>query len=168
MASLQLSKPIRADVATVFAVFSDLAGAAERVRGIQKLEVLTEGSVGAGTRFRETRIFFKKEATEELEISVYQPGERMVVTCDSCGCHYETEYRFRPTDEGTLVELEMTTTPRTFLAKLMQPVGKLMAGAMRRCMEEDLADLATAAEARAPIAGVPQSPTLSAPLPGNS
>ena len=55
-------------VEDVFAVFTDLHRAAERIRGIERLEVLTDGPVGKGTRFRETRIMFRREATEEHRV----------------------------------------------------------------------------------------------------
>jgi hypothetical protein len=65
-------------------VFTDLDGAAERVDGIQKLEKLTDGPVGLGTRFRETRRMFRKEAAEEMEFTAFEPGRSYGVCCDAC------------------------------------------------------------------------------------
>ena len=52
--SICLSKTIDAEPAEVFDRITDLHNAAERIEAITHLEVLTEGPIGAGTRFRET------------------------------------------------------------------------------------------------------------------
>ena len=58
MAQFTLKKHIEAPPERVFEVVTDLRGAPERIRGITKMEVLTEGPIGGGTRYRETRIMF--------------------------------------------------------------------------------------------------------------
>ncbi len=139
MPSFTIERHIDAPGAETFAVFSDLQSAPDRIKEIVSLEVLTDGPVGAGTRFRETRIMMKKEATEEMEISDWRPGEGYVVTCDSCGCHYETKFSFSPSEKGTLVRMQMDTTPVTLSAKILGPAMNLFfGGMMRRCMEKDL------------------------------
>ena len=141
MAGFKMTKRVDADPASVFDVFSDMENAAHHVRGIERIEMLTDGPVGVGTRFKETRIMFKREATEEMEFTAWDPGRSFTLGCEACGCRYETTFRFEPDGGGTLVRVETEYEPVTFLSKLMMPFGKLMMGPMKKCIDNDLEDL---------------------------
>lgn len=143
MKTMTFDTPIKADPARTFAVFADFRAADQRVEGIKKLEVLTDGPIGKGTRFRETRIMFNREATEEMEITDFQPGRSYTVTCNSCGVAWNSTFKFEPDGQGTRVRLEMNCKPLTLFAKLMSPLGSLMAGSLRKCIEKDMTDLRT-------------------------
>jgi polyketide cyclase/dehydrase/lipid transport protein len=133
-----------------FAVFSDLEHAADRVAGIKSLELLTPGPIGKGTRFKETRVMFGKEASETMEITDFQPGSSYTTEAASCGCHYKSTLDFVPAANGTRVVFSMTSTPQTFMAKLMMPLmSMMMTGAMKKCMLADFKDLAGVAESGA-------------------
>lgn len=151
MSGFTLTKKINASVDAVFDVFTDFEKARERVSGITKMEMLTEPPVGAGTRFRETRIMFKKEHAEEMEITSFDPGKHYTVRCESCGCVYESEFKFRPDGSSTEVEVEMRTRAVSFFAKLMSPLGKLMMGPMKKCIDKDMEELKSAAENRSEV-----------------
>ena len=90
MARFTTAKRIGAPQAAVFHLFADVKRAAEHLSGVVRVEKLTDGPVGKGTRFRETRVFFKKEATEELEITGFDPPRSYTLGCESCGCTYST------------------------------------------------------------------------------
>lgn len=141
MGKISTSMHFKAPVERVFDVFTDLRNAAGRIEGITELEVLTDGPVGRGTRFRETRMMFKKSWTEEMEITDFEPNGAYVVGCESCGSAYATTFRFSPDDGGTRVDLDWEWKPLTFVAKLMSPMGKLMSGSMTKCFEADMNDL---------------------------
>lgn len=141
MARFKITKDVKAGLDDVFELFSDIPKTAERVRGIERVEVLTQGPVRAGTRWRETRIIFKREATEELEISSLEPNKSYTVQGESCGIQHRTEFRFIPQGEITRVEVEFTSRPLSLLAKLTSPFGWLMMGAAKRCVDQDLEDL---------------------------
>lgn len=130
-----------------FGLASDFAGAAERVSGITRVEMLTPGAVGRGTRFRETRTMMGKEATEEMEVVAWDPPRSYTLRAVSCGAEILSEVRCVPEGAGTRLEIEMRWKPLTFGAKLMSPLGALMAGTMKKCVAQDLADIARAAEA---------------------
>ncbi|MHC5114164.1 MAG: SRPBCC family protein [Planctomycetota bacterium] len=154
MGTLTMDIRINASPDVVFDVFTDLENAAERIDGIKTLEVLTEGPVGVGTRFRETRIMFRKEATEEMEFTAFDAGRSYVVEAESCGSHYRSEYRFEPCDEGTDVHFSFDAKPLTFFAKALSPVGMLMMGGMmRKLFRADMIDLKAVAEQRAAAPG---------------
>lgn len=147
---LVLEELIAAPRTTVFAVFTDLERAPERIDGITGLEVLGGGAVGAGTRFRETRTMFGKEAVEEMEITSFEAPLRYTVEGESCGARFLTEYRFVEDGPGTRVTMTMTTRNETLFAKVLGPLMGLMMGrAMKRAMAKDHASLGRAAEALA-------------------
>lgn len=146
MGRMTVSTHIAAPQQEVFALLADLEGAADRIEAIQKIELLTDGPVGKGTRWRETRRVFKREATEELEISAFDPPNGYDVTCESCGCTFTTRIRCTPEGGGATVTMSMQSKANTFVAKLMRPLGFLMAGAMKKCVAKDLEELKRHAE----------------------
>lgn len=141
MAEFRFSKLVKADLARTFDVFSDLRAVPQRIEGIKRLEVLTDGPMGVGTRFRETRMMFNREATEEMEVTDFQPGRSYTVCANSCGTAWTCTYRFQPESGGTRVDMEMICRPVTLFAKLMTPLSMLMSGPMKKMFEKDLDDL---------------------------
>jgi hypothetical protein len=153
MANFQLTKRITAPVDVVFDVASDLGRAAETFRAIEKIEVLTPGPVGVATRWRETRRMMGREATETIEFTAFDRPRSYTAGCESCGVYLETAFRFEPANgvtPGTNVTVEIRWKARSLFAKLLSPLTGLLFGKMMRgCIEQDLADLAREAEARA-------------------
>ena len=147
MSKLEVSRIISAAPETVFARFTDLRNAHRHIDAITRLEVLTDGPIRVGSRFRETRVMFKKEHTEEMEVIEFTPVTSYTVRCDSCGARYESQFRFDPTPDGeTRVMMHMSWKPLTFFAKLMSPLGRLMAGSLKNCLTKDLDDMAKTLE----------------------
>lgn len=93
MSSFKISKSIHAAPERVFEALTDFANAPGRIQAINRLEVLTPGPVRAGTRFRETRIMFKREDTQEMEVVEFDPPRRVVIGDDACGCRFRTGSR---------------------------------------------------------------------------
>lgn len=143
------SEHVDAPVERVFAVASDIERAPEVISAITKMDMLTPGPVGVGTRFRETRIMFGKEATEVMEFTVFDPPRSYTLVADSHGCHYMSTFRFTPEAGGTRVDFEFTGDAHSFGAKVMSAVmGPLMKGTMRKMLAKDLRELKHAAEAK--------------------
>ncbi len=145
MSSLSKQIHVNAPPATVFDLAADFPNAARHVEGIDKIEMLTDGPVGVGTRFRETR---GKMGTETLEVTRFEPPRMLCVEADSCGSRFASTFHFEPDGDGTLVRLDIVTEARTFFAKLMAPLGGLMVGMMGKMIEQDLQGLKRAAEAK--------------------
>jgi carbon monoxide dehydrogenase subunit G len=141
MPSLSCSIRIRATQQQVFDAITDLERAPERISGIESVEVLTEGPMAQGTRWRETRIMMKKKCTEEMEIVEFDPPTGYRTSAFSCGCHYDSGLTVTPDGEEMILEMSFKGTPQTFMAKLMTPLSKLMMGPMRKLMDKDLADI---------------------------
>ena len=143
----KVSTVIAAEPSVVFEACADFAKAPERVEGILNCEVLTDGPIGQGTRFRETRIMFGKEASEEMEVTQFERGKSYTVEAESCGAHYTTKFDFQPENGATRVTMEWHARPVTLMAKLMQPLGWLMSGFLRKCIEKDLESIKSYLEA---------------------
>ena len=147
--TITCSEHINAPVERVFDIASDPHNYADVITAITKIEVLTDGPVGVGTRFRETRTMFGKEATEEMEFSIFDPPHSYTLVADSHGCHYVSTFRFVPDGAGTRVEFDFTGEAHTFGAKVMSAVmGPLMKGTMRKMLAKDLGELKRHAESQ--------------------
>ncbi len=150
MAVFESSIHIDAPTDRVYDIITDLHGAQERIEGIKALEVLTDGEFGVGTRFRETRVMFGKEATEEMEVTEVNPGKSYATGAESCGCKYHSVIGVEPDGEGSRLTMSMQATPMTLVGKVMSGVMSLMMKrVIRKCFEADLSDIKRAAESDA-------------------
>jgi len=133
---------INAPIETVFDVFADIPKAAERVPGIDSLEVLSEVTSGVGLRWRETRSMFGQEATEVMEMTGFDPPNSYFVEAASHGMHYQSTYTFEErSGDVTTVTMEFIGTPVTFVARLFTPMALLFQGATKRALRQDMIDL---------------------------
>jgi carbon monoxide dehydrogenase subunit G len=153
MASLVLSKYIDAPPADVFSVAADFERIPAVIRGIKSIEMLTPGPIGVGTRFRETRIMFGRESSEEMTVTAFNPPRSCTLEAYTCGAQFISDHRFTPQGSGTLLELSIRTEPRTLLAKLAAPLGVLMTGSMKKMILADMEDLKVAVELEKPRRG---------------
>lgn len=149
MPTISVSRVINAPIGTVFDRACDVHNWAEQIGAITKTEVHTEGPVGEGTRFTETRIMFGKEASETMTFADVDPPNGFKLLASSHGCDYVSTHTFEPVEGGTKLTLDFTGTPRTFGAKLMGVVFACMKGSMCKMLAKDMDDLARACEAGA-------------------
>jgi len=133
-----VTRRIEAPVEKAFAAFTDFDLVSETITGIKSFEVLTDGPFEKGTRFKETRLMGKKERTEEMEISAFDPGKSYTISANSCGCEMHFDHRFRAEAGGTVFEMEGRMKAVSFFAKLTRPFWGLMSGWMRKCVNKDL------------------------------
>lgn len=141
MTEFTVETVIARPIEQVFQAFSDLEHFAERVKGITRVELLTPGPMRLGTRFRETRVFMGKEATETMEVSGFEPDRSYAVSAESQGTRFHSTFAFEPDGAGTKVRVHFSSTPLTLAAKLAAPLAALMMGTIRKCTEDDVADL---------------------------
>jgi hypothetical protein len=116
----------------------------------EKVELLTNGPVGEGTKFRETRVMHGREATEEMTFANFRPNRGYHLTAHNYGVAYLSTHEFEPADGGTRLTISFSGKPQTFFAKLMTPMAYFMQGMVRKCLEDDLRDLKKAAEVSDP------------------
>jgi hypothetical protein len=125
----------------VFAMATDFGGAAQTISAITRMEMLTEGPARVGTRFRETRKMFGKEATEEMTVTELEAPHRYVLGAESHGSRYRTELRFEPLGAGTEMTMHFSATPLTLGAKIMAFLMKPMMKKLAATCGKDLEDL---------------------------
>jgi carbon monoxide dehydrogenase subunit G len=126
----------------VWAMASDFANAADRIQAITKIEMLTPGPVGAGTRFREWR----GRQVVDMEIAAWSPPHSYSLRGSAMGTEFTSEIRCVPDGSGTRLEMEIHARPKTFAAKLLSPLLAVMSKMMVKVCAKDLADITAAAE----------------------
>lgn len=147
MATFECTAAVAAPQGRVFELFTDLPRAAERIQAIKRLELLTPGPLRVGSRFRETRVVLGKEATEEFEVTEFEPSTRYAVSCVSCGVRFGMRFAFRSQTPGTHIAMSVSTEPVTWFAKLMSPMAGIMLKQCAKGFEADIADLRKYCEA---------------------
>lgn len=148
MGSLVIEKHINAPIERVYTVMTDLERWPENIEAITKIEKLTEGPVGNGTRFKETRIMFGKEHTETMTFEDVVPNRGYTLAANSCGVQYASVHTLSPEAGGTRLRLEMQSKPVTLGAKILSPVmGAMMKGTMRKMIRKDFDEVARVCEA---------------------
>ena len=148
MADLELTRDIAAAPQRVWAAITDLEGSVDIISGITKVERLSSDSeFEVGTRWRETRTMFGKEATEEMEVSALEPPQSYTVVADSHSVHYTSTWTVEPWGDGTRLAMTFDAEPQGGFAKFMaMTVGRLMKGPTRRALAKDLDEIAKAVE----------------------
>ncbi|MFF7164983.1 SRPBCC family protein [Streptomyces sp. NPDC008086] len=148
--SVVVERRIAAGQGPVWESLTDLRGMEQMLSGVTGVEVLTAGVFGVGTRWRETRRMFGKEATEEMWVTACEPPERYVVEAESHGTRYISEWQLLA-DGPTATTVRMTFTGVTsggvtgLLARVLGGVG---ARAVSKAVAKDLEDVAVAVEGR--------------------
>lgn len=147
---IEVEHTTTASPAAVWSVVTDLAGSAATLSGVTSVERLDDGDAFAvGTRWRETRVLFGKEATEELVVTDVDEGRSYTVEADNRGTHYTSQLFVEPTDGGSTVRMTFGAEQSGRVGRLLaRTIGKAFEGATRQMLEQDLVDIAAAAEAR--------------------
>ena len=135
---LTIDRTIAAPPEAVFEHATNVEQWPEIVPAIVKTELLTPGPVQVGTRFRETRVMFGKEASEEMEFLVLDPPKRYLLGAESHGSRYRTEFTLEPVDGGTKLTMTFRGEPLTFFAKVMTFMMKPFMGKMLDMCAKDL------------------------------
>lgn len=149
--SLTLERSIDASTDAVWRVLTDLEGTAAVLSGVTRVERLAGAGYSIGTRWRETRTMLGREATEEMEVVGIVPRRSTTIAAESHGMRYRTEFTLEPTDGGTRTLLRMRfsggfESPSWIQRAAAKLTARLGLAATRKTMEQDLADIAAAAE----------------------
>jgi hypothetical protein len=105
----------------VFEFIVDSENASQVSPNIKSMVKLTEGTVGVGTRYRETRLMNGKEAQAELEIVDFETGQRYAMKNVTDGIETIYRYTFLSEKNGTRVDL-VCELSASGVKKLMLPV----------------------------------------------
>lgn len=148
--SITLEQRTMASPADVWEVLTDIGSAADVLRGVDKVELLTDGPYAVGTRWRETRTMMGKSETQEMQVTEAEPPSRTVITAEAGGVHYTTVFTVTPSGDGSLIRMEFAGEQESpgLVSRVMWTVmGPLGARITKRVMADDLRDIAAAAEA---------------------
>lgn len=128
----------------MWAMASDFANAVGRIKAITRVEILTAGPVGSGTRFREWR----GRQMVDMEVAAWSPPRSYSLRGYAMGTEFTSDIRCVPDGSGTRLEMEVHVRPRALGAKLLSPLIWLTSKLMVRSCAKDLGDIAAAAEGR--------------------
>jgi carbon monoxide dehydrogenase subunit G len=148
--ALRVSRDVEASASTVWDIITDIDHTAETLSSVERVERLDDGDgFGIGTRWRETRTMFGRQATEEMEVTEVQSGAGYTVISDSGRTRYTSVLTVEPLpDDRARLSMTFGATTSGVIGTLVgATLGRLFQGATRRMLEQDLADLADAAEA---------------------
>jgi carbon monoxide dehydrogenase subunit G len=106
MAGFETSEWIAQPPEQVFGFLHDPDRAGQVVPSVIKLEKVTDGPVGVGTRFRETRLVRGDEHETELEVVQYEPPRAYGVRNVTNGIETVYTYRLAPEGGGTQITLQ--------------------------------------------------------------
>src|SRR5688572_2713687 len=146
MFGFSVDRHIAAPPDVVFARATDFRRAPEFITAIAKMDILTNGPVGVGTRFRETRVMLGREATEEMTVTTFEPPRRYTLSAESHGSRYHTELTFVPDGQGTRITMTFQGTPISFMARVMSVLMRPMMKTVMKACAKDLDDIKAAAE----------------------
>ncbi len=146
MPKISISEHFAVPPERAFAALTDFANLAGVISGIQRIEVITPGPVGLGTRIRETRTMYGREATEEMQVTEWEPPHAFTLEAHSHGAHYVTRHTLVPKDGGTQVSLEFDAMPKTLGARILAVLMRRMVKSVRVLLEKDLQEAKAAAE----------------------
>lgn len=159
MKPLSVVVTIDAPASVVWSVLTDLEGTAALLQGVQGIERLSaDTGYQVGTRWRETRVMFGQEASEEMTVVEVEPERRTVLHAQSHGMKYVSGFELRPVrdelGEPAQTQLVMRFEGEGVEHGLLQrfltaATGPLGAAASKKAMRQDLKDIAAEAERRA-------------------
>lgn len=132
----------------VWAAITNIEGAAEIIRGIEKIEVLEKPSDGlVGLKWRETRMLFGKPATAEKWITDAAENEFFTTRAESDGFLFLSTTRISESSGGMTLTSIHDSKPQGLVARVMSiPMGLLFKGVARKALLQDLNDIKTAVE----------------------
>lgn len=147
---VEVTREIDAPPSRVWEVITDLEHSAQVVSGIEQVERLDDhdGFV-VGTRWRETRTMFGKQATEEMEVTAIVPERSYTTLAEHGSNRYVSNLEVAPRDDGhSRLTMSFEGTSTSGVGRIMTAtVGRLMRSTTRKMLQQDLDDIATAAEA---------------------
>ena len=136
----------------VWAAMIDVDRMGEWMKGLVRIERLTDGPFGKGTQFRQTRKMYGREASEVFEVTEFDPPRFFELYVDgkkgSSGCgQYRFRHTFTPEGAGTRLTLSGEFGGQSGCMALL---GKIMLGPMKKAFRKELVAFGAWVEGSAP------------------
>ncbi len=151
MTNITVSREIAAQADVLWRIMTDIDGFEETISAIESVEKLSNGTeFDIGTKWRETRTMFGKQATEVMWVTEIDPGRSYVVNAESHGSKDTTAMSVTPEgNDSCEVTMNFGAEPFGTMAKAMTvTIGRFFEKATRKAFAQDLDDIAAVAEAR--------------------
>ncbi len=148
---IELTTEIAAPPEIVYATVTDIARWPDFFRGIAQMELLTPGPIVVGTKFRETRTMFGRNASEAMTVAMLEPPRQFALTAENHGTRYRIIHQVASVTGGSRLRLTFEGTPVTLAAKLGAIIALLFKGAVTKKLSSDLNDVKSEAERRAQV-----------------
>lgn len=118
----------------IWNVISDIKNSHKNINGIQKIEILEEASESLiGLKWRETRIMFGKEATEDMWITHAEANTYYKTRAESHGAVYITTLRIEEKENLCILSMKFESESVSFGAKVMNII---FSGMMKKSTEK--------------------------------
>jgi len=143
---IELAKTVATEPAAAFAVLADIVDWPLIISAVRSVELLTPGPIRVGTRLREDRIVFGRDATLDLEVETIERPRRLRLLVEHPDLHYELDHLIDAIyGGGCRLMLIFRSRPKTAPGQTLQPLmTPFMETALRDELEQDLSDLAAA------------------------
>ena len=135
MARVIVTRSIQAPPGVVFETVADIRRFSQAIPEITKVEMLSEVTSGAGTRFRQTRLMHGKETATELQVTEYVPNERVRIVADSHGTVWDTLFTIAASPPSTALTMRMEAKAYRLLPRILNP---LICGLIKKTVERDM------------------------------
>lgn len=148
MSELSVSREVSVSPAALWELITDLERSPNVISAVTSVERLDDGAgFGVGTKWKETRLIFGKEATEVLEVTEIDPGRSYTVEAESLGSHYRSVISVEPAPGGSMITVAFGAESTGAVSKVLAgTIGKLFEGGTRKALVQDLDDIAVVAE----------------------
>ena len=139
--------PIKGSKAAVWAVMTNIEGAAAILSGVEKIEVVERPATSlVGLKWKETRILFGKPATVEKWITEVKENEYYTTRAEDSGFVFITTNRISGSDGNVVLTGIHETQPQGFAAKLKSLPMVFFKGVIKKAILQDLNDVKAAIE----------------------
>lgn len=121
MAGFNMSEWVARPPKEVFDFITASENAPKIVNSVTSMVKLTDGPIGVGTRYRETRLMHGREQQAELEIVAFEPARKYAMQNVTDGIETTYRYNFQPERDGTRIDL-VCEVKASGIKKLMLPL----------------------------------------------
>jgi len=135
MTTITITRTIYAPIQTVFRTVADVRQFSKAVPGIVRVDFLSETKSGVGTRFRETRMMRRKEASTDLEVTEYVENDRVRIVADTGGTVWDTLFTVVRKDGATVLTMYMEVRSDGPISKL---INKAIRRMVKKAIEQDM------------------------------
>ncbi len=135
MATITVIRSIQAPAEIVFQTVADPRRFAQVIAGVTQVELLSETTSGAGTRFRQSRVMNGKETTMDFEVTEYVENQRIRIVNETHGTVWDSLFTLDSSNTSTRLTMRMETRSRRLLPRLLMPLVCLF---VKKAVEKDI------------------------------